>query len=104
MSATKTAGKWAIGVDVDQYISEPSVSSILISSCLKKINVTIYNETKKFRDNGWNGSGNFTTGLPTEDVGYAPFHDYETQIADNIKIKLVNIKAGLINGTIVTGW
>jgi basic membrane protein A len=104
LRATKAAGKWGIGVDLDQYISAPKVSSILLSSCLKKINITIYNETKKFRDNGWNSSGNFTTGLATDDVGYAPFHDYETQIADSIKIKLVSIKAGLINGTIDTGW
>jgi basic membrane protein A len=104
LSATKAAGKWAIGVDLDQYISSPNVSNILLTSCLKKINVTIYNETKKFRDNGWKNSGNFTTGLSTDDVGYAPFHDYETQIADSIKNKLIIIKGGLINGTIDTGW
>ncbi len=104
LSAAKAAGKWAIGVDVDQYVSAPNVSNALISSCLKKINITIYNETKKFHDNGWSNGGNFTTGLSTNDVGYAPFHDFETQIADSIKNKLITIKDGLINGTIVTGW
>jgi len=104
LTATKAAGKWAVGVDVDQFISVPDVSTALITSCLKKINVTIFNETKKFRDNGWNSSGNFTTGLSTDDVGYAPFHDYETQIADSIKNEMITIKGGLINGSIVTGW
>ena len=104
LSAAKAAGKWAIGVDVDQYISAPYVSSALISSCLKKIDVTIYYEIKNFYDNGWINSGNFTTGLSTNDVGYAPFHDYETQIDDSIKNKLINIRSELINGSIQTGW
>ena len=104
LNATKALGKWAIGVDVDQYISAPRVSDILISSCLKKINVTIYNETKSFTQQGWSSGGNYIQGLSTNDVGYAPFHNFDSQIADSIKTKMLSIRNGLFNGSISTGW
>lgn len=102
--ATKALGKWGIGVDVDQYYSVPQAADILISSCLKKIDVTIYNEIKGFTQQNVSATGNFNNGLSTNDVGYAPFHDFDSQIADSIRTELTSIRTGLINGSINTGW
>jgi len=37
-------------------------------------------------------------------VGLAPFHDFDAQIPDSVKNELSFIKAGIINGSIKTGW
>jgi hypothetical protein len=33
-----------------------------------------------------------------------PFHDFDSQIPDSVKNELSLIKAGIINGSIKTGW
>ena len=104
LKTTKAQSKWAIGVDGDQYYSVPQVSDILLTSCIKKIDLTIYNEIKQYAQQGWIPASFALQGLSTGEVGYAPFHDYAPQIADSIKTRLNNIKNGLIDGSIKTGW
>jgi len=100
----KERGKQGIGVDVDQFFSFPEVSDILISSAMKSLDNAIYAVVKSFVDNNFNGGGIYTGNLANQGVQLAPYHNYELQIPDSVKLAIENIKAGIINGSISTGW
>ncbi|MFH1214600.1 MAG: BMP family ABC transporter substrate-binding protein [Candidatus Neomarinimicrobiota bacterium] len=100
----KERGKWGIGVDVDQYISLPDVSDILISSAMKRLDNAIYAVVKSFVENNFPGGAVYTGNLANDGVDLAPFHDFDTQIPDSIKAQVEEIKAGIIDGSISTGW
>jgi basic membrane protein A len=97
-------GKQGIGVDVDQFISFPEVSDILISSAMKSLDNAIYSVVKSFVGGNFNGGGIYTGNLANKGVQLAPWHNYESQIPDSVKLAIDHIKAGIINGTISTGW
>ena len=97
-------GKWGIGVDVDQYYSFPEVSDILLSSAMKGLDNAIYEVVKSFVDDTFIGGGIYNGKLANDGVGIAPYHDYESLIPDSIKIEIESIGAGIINGSISTGW
>ena len=100
----KQSGKWGIGVDVDQYYSIPEVGSILLTSCMKRLDKTVYEMVYSFATGNFTGGQTTHWNLENSGVEMAPFHDYETLIPDSIKVALGEIKAGIINGTINTGW
>jgi basic membrane protein A len=100
----KERGKQGIGVDVDQFISFPEVSDILISSAMKSLDNAIYAVVKSFVGGSFNGGGIYTGNLENLGVQLAPYHDYDSQIPDSVKRSIEKIKAGIINGTISTGW
>lgn len=100
----KERGKWGIGVDVDQSISFPEVSDILISSAMKGLDNAIYAVVKSYVENKYTGGSVYTGNLANEGVDLAPYHDYESQIPDSVKLAIENIKAGIMDGSISTGW
>lgn len=100
----KEFGKVGIGVDVDQYISFPEVSDILLSCAMKGLDNAIYAVVNSFVDNTFSEGGVYKGKLSNEGVGLAPYHNFEPQIPDSIKLEIENIKAGIIDGSISTGW
>jgi len=101
---TKERSRRGIGVDVDQFFSFPEVSDILISSAMKSLDHSIYAVVKSFVEGHFNGGGIYTGNLANQGVQLAPFHDFESQIPDSVKRSIDHIKAGIIDGTISTGW
>lgn len=101
---TKERGKWGIGVDVDQSVSIPEVSPILISSAMKRLDNAIYAVIQSYIGNTFNSGGFYSGNLANEGVAMAPYHIFEAQIPDSVKLAIENIKTGIIIGTIVTGW
>lgn len=97
-------GKQAIGVDVDQYHSLPDVAGALLSSAMKNLDRAIYAVVKTHIDGTFNGGGTYTGSLTNQGVQMAPYHDYEAQIPDSVKSAIVAIRAGIIDGSIQTGW
>jgi basic membrane protein A and related proteins len=97
-------GKWGIGVDLDQYLSIPAVSGILLTSCLKRIDNTVYDIIYYTGKDGFTGKKISYGTLSTYDVDIAPYHDYDAQIPDSIKNEIATIRTGIVNGTIHTGW
>ena len=100
----KDAGKVAIGVDVDQYISIPQVGPVLLTSCMKALNVMVYNVIYGYTNSVFAGGTVVHGKLSNGGVGIAPFHNYDAQIPDSIKSALVTIQTGIKEGTIKTGW
>ena len=100
----KEKGKWGIGADFDQYVSIPEVSDIMLTSCLKKMDNSVYNIVNKVEVDGFTGQKIYYGNLSTVDIEIAPFHDYDALIPDSIKNELNSIRTGIKNGSILTGW
>ena len=100
----KEAGKWAIGVDVDQFYSVPEVGQSLITSCVKELTVVTYGILDDFFYGKFAGGTTLHASLSNNGVGLAPFHDFNASIPDSVKNAVSLIRAVIINGTIKTGW
>lgn len=100
----REAGIQAIGVDVDQYLSIPQVGPVLLTSCMKGLDVLVYNVIGGYSNLIFTGGSVVHGNLGNGGVGLAPFHDYVAMIPDTIKTALDHIETGIKNGTIHTGW
>jgi basic membrane protein A len=100
----KEAGKWAIGVDVDQFFTIPSVAPILLTSCMKALDVIIYNIIYSYYNYYYPGGTVIHGNLNNGGVGIAPFHYFDGMIPNSIKTALSDIATGIKSGTIYTGW
>lgn len=100
----KEHDKQGVGVDVDQYFSYPEVSDILLSSAMKGLDNAIYAVIESYVTDNFNGGSIYSGNLANQGVAMAPYHDYESLIPDSVKLEIENIKAGIIEGSISTGW
>ena len=100
--AAKAAGKYCVGVDVDQYVSYPDVDSCLITSAEKHLDLAVKQAvTGMVKGTNIAGIQSFT--IQNDGIGLAPYHNYDSQISSDIKAKIADIEAKLKAGTIQTG-
>lgn len=91
------AGKWAIGVDSDQY-NQPAVAGVkdhILTSMVKHVDLAVFQFVESV------AKGTFKAGpkqynLSNDGVGYATSGGH----VDDIKAKLEELKAGIVNGKI----
>ncbi|RFU41848.1 BMP family ABC transporter substrate-binding protein [Actinomadura logoneensis] len=91
------AGKWAIGVDSDQY-NQPAVSSVkdhILTSMVKRVDTSVFDFVKAVAD------GSFQAGvkkydLSNDGVSYATTGGF----VDDVKAKLDQYKADIVSGKI----
>ncbi|MCJ7619620.1 MAG: BMP family ABC transporter substrate-binding protein [Anaerolineae bacterium] len=102
--AAKERGVWGVGVDADQFNTLPNEQDILITSTIKRLDMAVFNTVKSVLDGTFAGGGVYVGTLANEGVGMAPFHDFEGQIPAQIVADLEEIRLGIIDGTIDTGW
>jgi len=91
-----------IGVDTDQYNTDPDHKSVFLSSVLKRVDST----TKTAVTEAFNGSfkgGVIVGSLNSGGVDLAPFHDFESAVPEDLKAEIDKIKAGIIDGSIKVG-
>jgi basic membrane protein A and related proteins len=101
--AAHEAGLMAIGVDVDQYYTYPEVSSSLITSAAKNMDIATANAVRAYQ------AGTLQPGIELFDVanggiGLAPYHDWEEQIPQECKAAVQAAEAGLRAGSVNTGY
>jgi basic membrane protein A len=92
------AGLFCIGVDTDQWETLPAAHPCLISSAMKLISPGVFDLVSLAKD------GAFPGGLYFGETGLAPFHDFDSQVPQEVKDKLDEIDAGLNDGSISTGY
>jgi len=98
VAGKSTADKmiYAIGVDTDQYLTVPEAQKVLLSSAMKMIVPSVFDNIKAAKDGTLKG-GNFVG-----PVALAPFHDLDSAVTAEIKAKLAEIDKGLKDGSIKT--
>jgi basic membrane protein A len=104
ITAAKERGVWAVGVDVDQYFTLPNEKDILITSTIKRLDNAVFGVVESVLNDTFAGGGVYVGTLVNGGVDMAPFHDFEGEIPDEVVQELETIRAGLIDGTIDTGW
>ena len=90
-------GVYAIGVDTDQYFTVPEAQKVLLSSAVKLLTPGTLELIKLAKE------GNFPVGNYYGKAGYAPFHDLDGKVPAEVKAKMEEIAAALIDGSLQTG-
>jgi peptide/nickel transport system substrate-binding protein len=103
LTATQS-GRWAIGVDSDQYVTLFNNGSVagadkLLSSAMKRVDNATYDTIADVI------SGTFTSGTKTyrvveDGVGLAPFHGADPSVPQSVRDAIDAAKQGLGAGTI----
>ncbi len=96
VTAAAQRGVYAIGVDTDQYYTLPEAAPRMLSSAMKLITPGVYELIKMAKE------GNFPSGNYFGKAGYAPYHDLENEVPAEVKAKMEEINAGLLDGSIQT--
>jgi basic membrane protein A len=102
--AVRERGKWGIGVDVDQFYTIPEVQDILLTSVVKRMDNSVFSSIDTYLQDEFRGGEIVQLDLQSGSVDLAPFHNFEDQIPDTVKDALQEIRQGIINGDIDTGW
>jgi basic membrane protein A and related proteins len=100
IKAMQEAGKWAIGVDTDQYISiGPPSNKALLTSAQKAIDVAVLDFFNKV-EGGYLGGTDYSGTIRNNGVLIAPYHDYDAQLSAELKADIESLKAQLGDGTL----
>jgi basic membrane protein A len=104
LAAAKERGKWGIGVDVDQYYTLADVRDILLTSVLKRMDNAAYAVVRLTQLGTFPGGDVYVGTLANQGVGLGPYHDFQDQIPARLDAEVQAVMAGIIAGTIDTGW
>jgi len=97
IEAAIEAGKWAIGVDSDQYLTsgDEAAQAVILTSMLKRVDVAVF-ETIKASVEGDTSGGIKMFDLSNDGVGYSTSGGY----LDDVVSQLDEIKAKIVAGEI----
>ncbi len=88
-----------IGVDVDQYETDPEHKAVFLTSVLKRMDSTVVDAIQQAKDGTFQG-GVIVGTLESGGVGLAPFHDLDSAVPAELKDELAKIEAGIKDGSI----
>jgi basic membrane protein A len=94
--AARQTGKYAIGVDADQYGEAPGR---VITSMVKGIDVAVFDMIKRVKEHSFKG-GIYTYGLAQNGVTYVYDEHNRGLIPDSVHARLEQIKADIVDGKI----
>jgi basic membrane protein A and related proteins len=95
--AARQTGKYAIGVDADQYGEAPGR---IVTSMVKGIDVAVFDMIKRVKDGTFKG-GIYTFGLAENGVGYVYDEHNRVLIPDDVRARVEQLKADIIAGKIL---
>ena len=104
IAAAADAGKWAIGVDTDQYEALPQYQDVILTSCLKRMDRAVASSVSAILENQFWGGTRYEGTLENHGVALAPLRAYETQLPADILTALDQIQRQIISGTLPTGY
>lgn len=96
-------GTMLIGVDTDWCISAEEFCPVVLTSVLKNMDVAVRDAIKMAVEGEFEG-GTYVGTLANDGVGLAPFHEFEDDVPDDLRAELDEVRQGIIDGTIDTGW
>ncbi|WJY21600.1 BMP family ABC transporter substrate-binding protein [Fontisubflavum oceani] len=91
-----------IGVDADLYETDPERGHVYLTSIVKRMDATVYQVIERVQSGAFEG-GVIVGTLENGGVDLAPFHDLASEVPETLMTELVEIRAGIIAGSIVVG-
>lgn len=88
-----------IGVDVDQYESNPNEKSVYLTSVIKKINAAVQDTILNVINTGKVGEDYVGT-LKNGGLGLAPFHDQAADVPQALQDEIAQLQQDIIDGKI----
>lgn len=88
-----------IGVDADQYVTDPEKKGVYLTSVLKLMDTTVVAAIKQAKEGTFKG-GVVVGTLANGGVGIAPFHDLDSAVPADLKKEVEDIRQGIISGKI----
>ncbi|MEO5725204.1 MAG: BMP family ABC transporter substrate-binding protein, partial [Ilumatobacteraceae bacterium] len=88
-----------IGVDVDQYVSNPKEQSVYLTSVQKKIDAAVLAAIKNVVTTGKVGKDYLGT-LANGGLDLAPFHDQAKDVPQALQDEIAGLKKDIISGKI----
>jgi len=88
-----------IGVDADQYVTDPEHKGVYLTSIMKNMDTTTVQAVKMAMDGSFKG-GVIVGSLKSGGVALAPFHDMDAQVPADLKKDIETVKSGIVAGTI----
>jgi basic membrane protein A len=100
-AAAQDAGNvMMIGVDTDQFVSAPEYDDLWLTSIEKHIDVAVYTAIDQVIKGSFQGGTNYLGTLENDGVGLAPYHNFDSEVSTDLRSKLDELKAGIIDGSI----
>lgn len=96
-------GTMLIGVDTDWCISAAEYCPVILTSVMKNMHIAVRDAIKMAVEGKFQG-GTYVGTLKNGGVGIAPFHEFDDDVPASLKAELEEVKKGIIDGTINTGW
>ena len=89
-----------IGVDKDIALTSPEYAAYILTSAEKRMGAATFDIIEDYAVNG-NFSGDYYMGdLSNAGTDISPFYDFDSKISQEIKDRLAELKAGIIDGSI----
>lgn len=102
LAAVKERGNaYVIWVDVDGTIRAPEYKDIILTSVLKKLDVTVVDAAKAI-EGGTFAGGTKVANLENGGVDIAPFYDLGSMVPQAVQDELPALRAAIIAGTMAT--
>ena len=89
-----------IGVDKDIALTSPEYAEFILTSAEKRMGAATFDIIKEYAVDG-TFSGDYYMGtLANNGTDISPFYDFDSKVSQEIKDRLAEIKAGIIDGSI----
>jgi len=89
-----------IGVDADLYTTDPNNGPVYLTSVTKHMDATVTKVIDRAMKGTFEG-GVLVGTLENGGVGVAPFHDMEASVPEPLKTEIAQVRAGIIDGSIL---
>jgi basic membrane protein A len=99
-AAQESDGVKVIWVDSDGYETVPEFGEYILTSVLKQIGGATFTVTEQTLDDNFDPSQYIGT-LENDGVGLAPFHDFDSEVSDELKSELEELQEAIIDGSLV---
>ena len=102
LQAAKDKGVHAIWVDTDGCVSAAEYCDVLLTSVMKGMDVAVEQAIKDSVDDKFSNELYVGT-LANDGVGLAPYHDADSDISQDTKDKIEELKQQIIDGSLKVG-
>ena len=102
LQAAKDKGVKAIWVDTDGCVSAAEYCDVLLTSVMKGMDVAVESAIKDSVDGKFTNDV-FVGTLANGGVGLAPYHDADSEISQDVKDKIDELKQNIIDGSLKVG-